>query len=221
MSDQEKILDSEEIEDTADTAAETAEAAEAAETVETDESVVTDKAEPPDQTANEGKPKFGDKKRLKKAEAELEETKKKLSAAEAARAEEHDKYLRLYAEYDNFRRRTAKEKEAIYGDATADAVAGILPVVDTLERAAAGLSPEDAESPLGKGITMTMKSATDALAKLGVEVVESETFNPDLHNAVMHVEDETLPEGAIVEVFQKGYRRGDRIIRYAMVKVAN
>ncbi len=208
MNDQEKILDNE-----------------ADEAVKPDEAVKADRAESPDETpdeaVNEGKAKFGDKKRLKKVEAELEESKKKLAAAEAALAEEHDKYLRLYAEYDNFRRRTVKEKEAIYGDATAEAVMGILPVVDTLERAAAGLSPEDAESALGKGITMTLKSAMDALGKMGVEVVESETFNPDIHNAVMHVEDETLPEGAVVEVFQKGYRKGDRIIRYAMVKVAN
>ncbi len=175
----------------------------------------------PDGEPAEEKRKGTDKKRLKKIEAELEDTKKKLDGAEAALAEEHDKYLRIYAEYDNFRRRTAKEKESIYADATADTVKGILPVIDTLERAAAGLSPEEVESPLGKGITMTLKSALDALAKLGVSVIEAETFDPDLHNAVMHVEDESLPEGAVVEVFQKGYRKGDHIIRYAMVKVAN
>ena len=100
-------------------------------------------------------------------------------------------------------------------------IKGLLPVVDTLERAAAGLTPEDAESPLGKGITMTLKSATDALAKLGVEEVPTDVFNPDFHNAVMHIEDESLGEGAIVAVFQKGYRKGDHIIRYAMVQVAN
>ena len=154
-------------------------------------------------------------------EAELAETKKKLEAAEAALAEEKDKYLRMLAEYDNFRRRTAKEKETIYGDATADTIKGLLPVIDTLERAAAALTPEDAESPLGKGITMTLKSATDALAKLGVEEVPTDVFNPNIHNAVMHIEDETLGEGAIVAVFQKGYRKGDHIIRYAMVQVAN
>lgn len=175
----------------------------------------------PTETADGGKLKGGDKKRLKKAEAELAETKKKLEAAEAALAEEKDKYLRMLAEYDNFRRRTAKEKETIYGDATADTVKGLLPVVDTLERAAAGLTPEEAESPLGKGITMTLKSAQDALTKLGVEEVPVDTFNPDIHNAVMHIEDESLGEGAIVAVFQKGYRKGDHIIRYAMVQVAN
>lgn len=180
------------------------------------EEVVEEAAE-----ATEGKAKGSDKKKIKKIEAELAETQKKLEAAEAALAEEKDKYLRMLAEYDNFRRRTAKEKETIYGDATADTVKGLLPVIDTLERAAAGLTPEDAESPLGKGITMTLKSATDALAKLGVEEVPTDAFNPDIHNAVMHVEDDSLPEGAIVAVFQKGYRKGDHIIRYAMVQVAN
>ncbi len=180
-----------------------------------------DKADCPDEATEGGKIKGADKKRLKKTEAELEEIQKKLTVTEAALAEEKDKYLRLYAEYDNFRRRTAKEKESIYGDACADTVKGILPVIDTLERAAAGLSPEEAESPLGKGITMTLKSATDALTKLGVEAVPTEAFDPNIHNAVMHIEDDTLPEGAIAEVFQKGYRKGDHIIRYAMVKVAN
>lgn len=169
----------------------------------------------------EGKLKGSDKRKLKKVEAELTETKKKLEAAEAALAEEKDKYLRMLAEYDNYRRRTVKEKETIYGDAAADTVKGLLPVIDTLERAAAGLTAEDAESPLGKGITMTLKSATDALAKMGVEEVPSDVFNPDFHNAVMHIEDESLGEGAIVAVFQKGYRKGDHIIRYAMVQVAN
>lgn len=178
-------------------------------------------AEDTEATEAEGKLKGADRKRLKKAESELAETKKKLEAAETSLAEEKDKYLRMLAEYDNFRRRTVKEKETIYGDAVADTVKGLLPVVDTLERAAAGLSPEDAESPLGKGITMTLKSAVDALTKLGVEEVPSDVFNPDIHNAVMHVEDESLPEGAIVAVFQKGYRKGDHIIRYAMVQVAN
>ena len=177
--------------------------------------------ETPEEPADEGKAKGSDKKKLKKVEAELAETKKKLEAAEAALAEEKDKYLRMLAEYDNYRRRTAKEKDAVYNDATADTIKGLLPVVDTLERAAAGLSPEDAESPLGKGITMILKSATDALAKLGVEEVPCDVFNPDIHNAVMHIEDESLPEGAIVAVFQKGYRKGEHIIRYAMVQVAN
>ena len=204
MSDNEKNLDTEAVETPVEEApAEETASAEAAETPE------------------EGKVKGTDKKKLKKAEAELAETKKKLEAAEAALAEEKDKYLRMLAEYDNFRRRTAKEKETIYGDATADTIKGLLPVIDTLERAAAALTPEDAESPLGKGITMTLKSATDALAKLGVEEVPTDVFNPDVHNAVMHVEDESVGESVVVEVLQKGYCRGERVLRYAMVKVAN
>ncbi len=187
------------------------------ETTSEEASVVETETDAPEADGKKG----NDKKRLKKAEAELAEAQKKLEATEAALTEEKDKYLRMLAEYDNFRRRTAKEKETIYGDATADTIKGLLPVVDTLERAAAGLSPEEAESPLGKGILMILKSATDALAKLGVEEVPADTFNPDYHNAVMHVEDESLPEGAIVAVFQKGYRKGDHIIRYAMVQVAN
>ena len=186
------------------------------------EAAADDAVETPDaEETADGKLKGADKKRIKKAEAELAEVKKKLEAAEAALADEKDKYLRMLAEYDNFRRRTAKEKETIYGDAAADTIKGLLPVIDTLERAAAALTPEDAESPMGKGITMTLKSATDALTKLGVEEVPSDVFNPDIHNAVMHIEDESLPEGTIVAVFQKGYRKGDHIIRYAMVQVAN
>ncbi len=194
-----------------------------AEEMDTTEAPAKETATPEPEAADEitAKLKGGDKKRLKKLEAELAEAKKQAEASDTVLKEEREKYLRMLAEYDNFRRRTAKEKEAIYADATADAVQGILPVIDTLERAAAGLSAEDAESPLGKGITMILKSATDALAKLGVEAVETEVFNPDIHNAVMHIEDDSLPEGAIVEVFQKGYRKGDHIIRYAMVKVAN
>ncbi len=211
MNEQEKKMDAE------DAAADTAAAGDPV--AEPASAPTEDTPEATPETQN-GRTK-AEKKKQKKSDIELEETKKKLSDAEAAIAEEQDKYLRLYAEYDNFRRRTAKEKEAIYGDASADAVKSILPVIDTLERAAAGLSAEEAEAPLGKGIVMTLRSAHDALAKMGVEVIPAETFDPDIHNAVMHVEDETLPEGAIVEVFQKGYRKGDRIIRYAMVKVAN
>ena len=192
MSENQKNLDNETVE-VPDEVVEETPAEETAETAET--------AEPAE--AADGKLKGADQKRLKKTEAELAETTKKLEAAEAALAEEKDKYLRMLAEYDNFRRRTAKEKDSIYGDA------------------AAGLTPEDAESPLGHGITMILKSATDALAKMGVEEVPCDTFNPDIHNAVMHVEDESLSEGAIVAVFQKGYRKGDHIIRYAMVQVAN
>ncbi len=198
--------------DAPETAAETTEAAAGA----------TETSLPGEEAAGgDGKLKGADKKRLKHAEAELAETKKKLEAAEASLKDEKEKYLRMLAEYDNFRRRTAKEKESLYAEACVDTIQSLLPVIDTLERAALSLAAEEAESPMGKGITMTLKSAMDALAKLGVEEVAYDTFNPDFHNAVMHVEDEALGDGAIVEVFQKGYRKGDHIIRYAMVKVAN
>lgn len=169
----------------------------------------------------EGKLKGADKKRLKRAEAELEATSKKLAAAEAALAEEKDKYLRMLAEYDNFRRRTAKEKEGLYTDAYADAVKDILPIIDNLERAAASITAEEAESGMAKGVNLTLKSARDALSKLGVTEVETKTFDASMHNAIAHIDDDSRGEGEIVEVFQKGYAKGNRIIRYAMVKVAN
>lgn len=169
----------------------------------------------------EGKLKGADKKRLKRAEAELEATSKKLAAAETALAEEKDKYLRMLAEYDNFRRRTAKEKEGLYTDAYADAVKDILPIIDNLERAAASITAEEAESGMAKGVNLTLKSARDALSKLGVTEVETKTFDASMHNAIAHIDDDSRGEGEIVEVFQKGYAKGNRIIRYAMVKVAN
>lgn len=185
---------------------------------ETADEVVTAEAEA---EAEEGKLKLGDKRRLKKLEAELAEANKKLEAMDATLVEEKEKYLRMLAEYDNFRRRTAKEKEAIYADATADAIKAILPVIDNLERAAAGVPESESESAFAKGVTMTLKSAMDALAKMDVTPIETETFDPNVHNAVMHVDDDSLPEGAIVEVYQKGYKKGDHVIRYAMVTVAN
>ena len=169
----------------------------------------------------DSKKKGSDKKRVRQLEAELAEVKKQQEDASAALAEERDKYLRMLAEYDNFRRRTAKEKEDIYTDATADAILAMLPVLDNLERAAAATPQSEQESALAQGVSLTLKSALDAFAKLGVTEIPIEVFDPNLHNAVMHIDDESLPEGAIVEVFQKGYQKGDHVIRYAMVKVAN
>ena len=125
----------------------------------------------------------------------------------------------MMAEYDNFRKRSAKEKESIYADAYADALKSILPIIDNLEKAA---EYKDAEK-VSKGVEMILKSATDAFGKMGVESFgeRGEQFDPNKHNAVMHVEDESLPEGVIVDVFQKGYSKGDKILRYAMVSVAN
>ena len=169
----------------------------------------------------EGKKKCCDKKKVHQLEADLAEAQKQLEAANATLAEEKDKYLRMLAEYDNFRRRTAKEKESIYADATADAILAMLPVLDNLERAAAATPTNDQESAFAQGVALTLKSAMDAFARLGVTEIETQTFDPNLHNAVMHVDDDSLPEGAIVDVFQKGYKKGDHVIRYAMVKVAN
>ena len=154
---------------------------------------------------------------VKKLEAEIEKLKAELDAKNAELAAESDKYVRMLAEYDNFRRRTAKERETIYADAYADAITEMLPIIDNLERAA---MYSDAET-VGKGVQLTLKGLRDVFEKIGVSEVETETFDPNIHNAVMHVEDEAFGEGAIVEVLQKGYRKGDKIIRYAMVKVAN
>ena len=172
-----------------------------------------------DQSEPEEKPGRADKKKLKKAEAQIAELEKKLEEAEAELAAANDKYMRMIAEYDNYRRRTAKEKDGIYADAYADALGGILPMLDNLERAV-GVSEADA---LQKGLAMTLKGAEDALGKMGVTAFgeKGETFDPEKHNAVMHIEDEQYGEGEITEVYQKGYAKGDRILRFAMVIVAN
>ncbi len=158
-----------------------------------------------------------EKKKLKKQDAQIADLQKQLAAAKAEAEAANDKYMRMMAEYDNFRKRSAKEKEGIYADAFGDCVSDILPILDNLERAAAF----DQLEGLKKGLEMTVKAFDDALEKMGITVIETKTFDPNLHNAVMHVEDENLGESEIVEVFQKGYQKGDKVIRYAMVKVAN
>lgn len=151
------------------------------------------------------------KKELAKLQKELEEQK------ETERTQ-NERYLRMMAEYDNFRRRSASEKDGIYTDACTDVLTEILPVVDALELAVK--YGGDGEKVL-QGVQMTLNKFQEVLSKLGVTPVETTTFDPNLHNAVMHIEDEALGEGEIVEVFQKGYKKGDKVIRYAMVKVAN
>ena len=133
--------------------------------------------------------------------------------------EKDDKYLRMAAEYDNFRRRSREEKDGIYDNALSDTVKELLPIVDNLERA---YGFEDAEK-VKEGLVMIAKSTADVLAKLGVEEFgkAGETFDPNIHNAVFHVDDDSYGEGEIVEVFQKGYKKGKHIIRFAMVKTAN
>ena len=124
-----------------------------------------------------------------------------------------DRLLRLTAEYDNYRKRTTKEKESIYADAYIDVIKEILPVIDNLERA---MAAEGNVDDLKKGVEMTMKGCQDAFVKLGVEEIDA-----SFHNAVMHIEDEGLDKNVIAEVFQKGYKKGEKIIRHTMVKVAN
>ena len=158
-----------------------------------------------------------DKKKTKKQDAEIAELKKMIEQKNADLSASEDKYLRMMAEYDNFRKRSAKELESRYADAYADCVANILPILDNLERA----SKSDNFEAVKKGLEMTAKAFEDALSKMGITEIEAKTFDPNLHNAVMHIEDETLGESEIVEVFQKGYTKGDKVIRYAMVKVAN
>ena len=133
---------------------------------------------------------------------------------------ERDAHLRIAAEYDNFRKRTVKEKDAAYGNGKADAVAKILPVYDNLERA---LNQPTEDAAYKKGVEMTMTELVKILNGLGVEIFGTvgETFDPNLHNAVMHTEDESLGENVLAQVFQKGFRIGDKVVRFAMVQVAN
>ena len=143
----------------------------------------------------------------------------KITELQAAIAERDDKYLRLAAEYDNFRRRSQKERENVYSDAYSDAINALLPVLDNLGRAVGCEDPK----ALADGLALILKSFDEGLAKLGVEEIKAEgqTFDPERHYAVLHVEDENFGESEVVEVLQKGYTRGDKVIRYAVVKVAN
>ena len=139
---------------------------------------------------------------------------------EVALRESEDRYARILAEYDNFRKRSKKEQEAVYGNAFAQGVAAFLPVIDNLGRA---VETECTDEQYKNGILLIDKQLKEIYGKLGiVEFGEKgETFDPEIHNAVMHVDDDELPENSVAEVFQKGYKIGDRIIRIAMVKVAN
>ena len=133
---------------------------------------------------------------------------------------EHDAHLRLAAEYDNFRKRTIKEKEASYGNGKADAVAKLLPVYDNLERA---LNQPTEDAAYKKGVEMTMNELVKIFTSLGVEIFGNvgEEFDPNLHNAVMHIDSEELDENVLAQVFQKGFKIGEKVVRFAMVQVAN
>ena len=134
--------------------------------------------------------------------------------------EEHNLRLRLAAEYDNFRKRTTKEKEQSYTNGKADAVEKLLPVYDNLERA---LNQACEDAAFKKGVEMTMAELVKIFTSLGVEIFgeKGDAFDPNLHNAVMHIDDEALGENVISQVFQKGFKVGEKIVRFAMVQVAN
>ena len=153
----------------------------------------------------------------KKYENEIAALKEELAKKETEIAEQKETYLRLAAEYDNFRRRSKEERAGVYNDACSDVVNEFLPVLDNIERAAAYAADENTK----QGINMMAKAFTETLEKLGVTEIECKTFDPNVHNAVMHIDDEQYGEGEIVEVFQKGFKKGDKVIRYAMVKTAN
>ena len=133
----------------------------------------------------------------------------------------NDRYLRMAAEYDNFRKRSQREREQAYTDAVSRAVTALLPTYDNLERA---LKAETADTEYKKGVELTMTQLTESLKGINVTVIDAAAgtaFDPNFHNAVMHVEDESLGENVIAEIFQQGFQIGDKVIRHAMVKVAN
>ena len=135
-------------------------------------------------------------------------------------ADANDRYVRLVAEYDNYRKRTAREKDSIYPDAVANTLKEILPVLDNFERA---LEAPCSDEEFKKGMTMIHEGLVSVFTRLGVEPigVVGEEFDPNRHNAVMHVDDESLGKNVVAQIFQKGYRIGDKILRYAMVQQAN
>ena len=140
--------------------------------------------------------------------------------AQEPQAAPDDRFLRLAAEYDNYRKRTAKEKEALWAQAKADTAVAFLPVYDNLERA---LKQETCDEAYKKGVEMTMNQLKEVFSKLGITEIDAlgKPFDPNLHNAIMHVEDENLGENTVAEVFQAGFMLGDKVVRFAMVKVAN
>ena len=201
----------------------------------TDEEKVTDEAAAvekentaaEEETAEEEKEEAGGEENEKeskkmKASKEIKLLQTANKALEEKNAELDDRYKRLAAEYDNFRKRSQKEKESSYSDAYADALKEILPVIDNLERAIA-FANENPEDKLSQGVILTLKQFEEAITKMGIEPVgkAGDKFDPNLHNAVMHDEDPEKGENEITDVFMKGYKKGDRVIRYAMVKTVN
>ena len=163
--------------------------------------------------------KTAEKKKKTSKQSEIDALKAEIEALKAEAKEKDDKYLRLAAEYDNFRRRSREEKDATYSTAMADTVSKLLPIIDNLERAAGF---DDGEK-VREGVRMIASTVTASLGKLGVESFgeAGDKFDPNLHNAVMHDEDDSERENEITDVFQKGYKKGNKIIRFAMVKTVN
>ena len=190
----------------------------APETDPTAEDVKTDTAAPAAE-AEEVPVNKADKKEAKK-EKEPKEKKETKKAIEADLAAEKDKYLRLLAEYDNYRRRSTREREAIYADVRCDTLKKFLPVYDSLSRALAQTPDDD---PARKGLEGIMNQYNTALNQLGVTAIEAvgQPFDANRHNAVMHIEDDAYGEGVVVEEFEKGFCIGVRVLRYSVVKVAN
>lgn len=175
---------------------------------------VTEPEKAPENKAEDKKDKKQKKESKKDKEAELKETAEKLIQAEK------EKYLRLCAEYDNFRKRSQRERDTLYADIKADTLLKFLPVYDNLERALATPTEDEAYR---RGVEMIMTQFCTTMDKLGITEIEAlgQKFDPNMHNAVMHIEDDAYGENEVVEVFQKGFRLNDKVIRFAMVKVAN
>ena len=167
----------------------------------------------------DAKDKRAAKGEVKKLRAECSQWEEKAKEMTAQAEEMKDKYLRTLAEYDNFRKRSAKEREGVYADAYADCIQNLLPLLDNLERASQFTEGDQ----VAQGVKMILGTLPDILGKMNVTAfgAPGDTFDPEIHNAVMHVDDEQYGEGEIVEVFQQGYKYGEKIIRYAMVRVAN
>lgn len=187
---------------------------------ETPETVQNNEAAETAEAPKEEKKAGGEKKKKEKTYSFTEAEVRAMEAAAKELEELKQKQLYILAEYDNYRKRTAKEKESIYRDATADTVGDFLPVYDNLERAIAGLGEGD---PHRQGMELIFKQFREGLEKRGVQELDvlGKPFDPEKMNAVMHIDDEALGENTVAEVFQKGFIMGDKVLRFAMVKVAN
>ncbi len=163
------------------------------------------------------------KSKLSKAVSEFEIKEQEYKTECDAKSELFDRYQRLAAEYDNYKKRTTREKEVLYSDATADVIKEILPVLDNFERALSAAGSDIKDEALMMGIEMIFKQFWEILLKMGLSRMQcvGEKFDPNLHNAVMHVEDERYGENEVIEELQAGYILKDRIVRHSYVKVAN